>query len=246
MSFQTGFPWTLECHELLGSTSDFCKIAADEGAPHGMAVLAFRQTAGRGTRGRQWDAPEGNLSFSFICRDAHCGALVEIMPFLLAVALHDALASCVVNTSLRIKWPNDITAHGAKLAGILIERGGTGESSWIVTGIGVNIRSAPTITGRKTVALATLGAQIDAPSLARLILDQVGLWLGRWKRDGFAPLRQAWLDRAHEPGSRLAVQRGENYIEGFFAGLDERGRLLLQTDLNEVQTFAAGDILLLG
>ncbi|WP_081775786.1 hypothetical protein [Asaia platycodi] len=56
----------------------------------------------------------------------------------------------------------------------------------------------------------------------------------------------AWLDRAHEPGSRLAVQRGADYIEGFFAGLDASGRLLLQTDRDEIQTFAAGDILLLG
>lgn len=246
MSFQTGFPWSLECYETLGSTSDFCKMAADGGAAHGLAVLAFQQTAGRGTRGRQWDAPEGNLSFSFICREARCIDLVEAMPFLVAVSLHDALSSCVAHADLRIKWPNDITCRGAKLSGVLIERGGVAGNEWIVTGIGVNIRSAPAIEGRETVSLSALGAQIDAPALAALILDRVGLWLGRWRRDGFTALRLAWLERAHEPGARLAVRRGENYIEGFFAGLDERGRLLLETDRNEVQTFAAGDILLLG
>ncbi|GBQ87048.1 biotin--[acetyl-CoA-carboxylase] ligase [Asaia krungthepensis] len=246
MSLTPGFPWTLTCHETLGSTSDTCKIEAENGAPHGKAVLAFQQNAGRGTRGRVWSAPEGNLSFSFICRHPRIGPLVEAMPFMVAVALHDALSPHVPDVSLRLKWPNDVTCQGAKLSGVLIERGGGMENGWIVTGIGTNLKSAPQIEGRKTVSLAALGSSIEPAPLAHEILDRFGGWLARWERDGFAPVRAAWLDRAHEPGSRLAVQRGGNYIEGFFAGLDECGRLLLQTDRDEVQIIAAGDTLLLG
>ncbi|WP_336763002.1 biotin--[acetyl-CoA-carboxylase] ligase [Asaia sp. VD9] len=246
MSLTPGFPWTLTCHETLGSTSDTCKFDAENGAPNGSAVLAFRQSAGRGTRGRVWSAPEGNLSFSFICRHPRIEALVQAMPFLVAVALHDALSSHLPGVSLRLKWPNDVQCDGAKLSGVLIERGGQGTEAWIVTGIGANLKSAPQIEGRQTVSIAALGGSVEPERLARDILTQFGVWLARWERDGFAPVRAAWLDRAHEPGSRLAVQRGGNYIEGFFAGLDECGRLLLQTDRDEVQTVAAGDILLLG
>ncbi|WP_122039200.1 biotin--[acetyl-CoA-carboxylase] ligase [Asaia bogorensis] len=246
MSFQSGFSWTLECHETLGSTSDYCKNEAENGAAHGRAVLAYCQTAGRGTRGRQWDAPSGNLSFSFICRDARVNDLVQAMPFMVAVAVHDALSTCAPSAALRIKWPNDILCDGAKLAGVLIERGGATGSEWIVVGIGANLKTAPDIAGRQTVALSALGGQVGPADLARQILTCFSFWFDLWQRRGFAPIRQAWLDRAHEPGSRLAVQRGGDYIEGFFAGLDECGRLVLQTDQNEVQTVAAGDILLLG
>ncbi|NVN03106.1 MULTISPECIES: biotin--[acetyl-CoA-carboxylase] ligase [Asaia] len=240
------FPWSLTCYETLGSTSDFCKQQADQGAPNGMAVLAHLQTAGRGTRGRAWTAPQGNLSFSFLLRHERIEALILAMPFLVAVAVHEALSFWLPDSGLRLKWPNDVVCEGAKLCGVLIERGGTPQDSWTVTGIGVNLRTAPLIEGRRTVSAAALGAQIGAEDLARRILEQFGLWLDRWERGGFEPIRIAWLDRAHEPGSRLAVQRGPDYIEGFFAGLDAGGRLLLQTVQGEIQTFAAGDILLLG
>lgn len=240
------FPWSLTCYESLGSTSDFCKNQAEEGAPNGLAVLARRQTAGRGTRGRAWTAPEGNLSLSFLLRHEAIETLVRVMPFLVAVAAHEALSSCLPHARLQLKWPNDIICDGAKLCGVLIERGGEPCSAWIVTGIGANLMTAPEIEGRKTVSVAALGARIAPEDLATRILEQFSLWLDRWERDGFEPVRMAWLDRAHEPGSRLAVQRGADYIEGFFAGLDASGRLLLQTDRDEIQTFAAGDILLLG
>lgn len=240
------FPWSLTCYDTLGSTSDFCKLQAENGASNGTAVLAFRQSAGRGTRGRVWAAPEGNLSFSFLCRHPRRDALMQVLPFLIAISAHEALTCVLPDAPLRLKWPNDIICHDAKLCGVLIESGGSAKDAWIVVGIGANLQSAPVIEGRKTVSVAALGGVAAPEPLARSILDQFSLWLSRWERGGFEPIRTAWLDRAHAPGSRLAVQRGENYIEGFFAGLDLTGRLLLQTDQGEIQTFAAGDILLLG
>jgi len=240
------FLWSLTCYETLGSTSDFCKQLAENGAPSGHAVLAYSQTAGRGTRGRVWTAPEGNLSFSFLLRHDRLKELAQVMPFLVAVSLHEALCSFLPHAELRLKWPNDVVCEGAKLCGVLIERGGIADAAWIVTGIGVNLQTAPVIEGRRTVSAVTLGAEIAPEGLAECILAQFGLWIDRWEREGFAPIRMAWLDRAHDPGSRLAVQKGADYIEGFFVGLDECGRLLLQTDRDEIQTFSTGETLLLG
>ena len=39
----------------VGSTNDYLKKAARGGAPEGLAVLAERQTAGKGRLGRSWD-----------------------------------------------------------------------------------------------------------------------------------------------------------------------------------------------
>ncbi|GBQ10780.1 biotin--acetyl-CoA-carboxylase ligase [Swaminathania salitolerans LMG 21291] len=240
------FIWSLTCHETLGSTSDLCKSEAEKGAADGTAVLAYRQTSGRGTRGRLWQAPEGNLSFSFICRDRDSDSLIAVLPFLVAVAIHDALAPVVPDAVLQLKWPNDLVCEGAKLCGVLIERGGAGRSGWIVVGIGANLRTAPEIPGRRTICLEALGRSIAPREAAERILAAFSARLSLWEREGFEPLRAAWLERAHPLGTRLAVQRGDNYIEGFFAGLDASGRLLLQTDQGDLQAFLSGDILLLG
>ncbi|WP_081775787.1 biotin--[acetyl-CoA-carboxylase] ligase [Asaia platycodi] len=162
------FPWSLTCYESLGSTSDFCKNQAEEGAPNGLAVLARRQTAGRGTRGRAWTAPEGNLSLSFLLRHEAIETLVRVMPFLVAVAVHEALRSCLPQARLQLKWPNDIICDGAKLCGVLIERGGEPGSAWIVTGIGANLMTAPEIEGGKRSLL-----QLLAPGLPLKIWPRV-------------------------------------------------------------------------
>ncbi|WP_418709880.1 biotin--[acetyl-CoA-carboxylase] ligase, partial [Anaerotruncus massiliensis (ex Liu et al. 2021)] len=46
-------------YEELGSTNTEARRLAREGAPHGTAVLAERQTAGRGRLGRSFFSPGG-------------------------------------------------------------------------------------------------------------------------------------------------------------------------------------------
>ena len=60
--------WRLEVHEALASTSDRVAAAAEAGAPAGLAVLARRQTAGRGRSGRAWASPDGNLFCTLLLR----------------------------------------------------------------------------------------------------------------------------------------------------------------------------------
>ena len=60
--------WRLETHDRLTSTSDACRQAALAGAPEGLAIRATQQTAGRGTNGRSWASPPGNLYLSLLLR----------------------------------------------------------------------------------------------------------------------------------------------------------------------------------
>lgn len=238
--------WVLTVYETLPSTSDECKKLAESGALSGTAIVARTQTSGRGTHGRTWESLEGNLAFSFIMRHCRLEEITQILPFVVAVSLYDAMRFFVPGASLKIKWPNDLVHEGAKLAGTLIERGGHAASSWVVVGIGANLATAPLIETQKTTCLARLGGAVDPVRLAHTILENVAYWLACWERLGFAPIRDAWLERGHELGSRLAARRGNTYIPGFFAGLDDDGRLLLQTEQHGVQTFTAGDVILLG
>lgn len=243
--------WTFEVHDELGSTSDVCKTYAEQNSYHKIAVQALRQTNGRGTRGRQWADPGGNLAISFLYRPHDFLSFLTAVPFLTAVAVHDALfALCgdaLKKEALTLKWPNDLLLFQRKVAGILIETGGASDSQntgWVVIGIGVNMYSAPDIPGRALAALAELGQQWDPQELGRIIGACLDARFAQWEQAGFESIRQDWLKRAHPIGHRLAVRRGENYIEGEFSGLDLMGRLLLTRSNGETIPVVTGEILL--
>jgi len=239
--------WRLEVHETLGSTSDVCKQRAEMGEAAGLAILALEQTAGRGSRGRGWTGVSGNLALSILLRPAPALlAQVGLWPFVSALALHDALAGAVPDAgALRIKWPNDLTWSGRKLAGILIETGGAGDSPWVVIGFGANIHSAPQIEGRVLACLAEAGSSMDAVAIGRLLLMALEQRITQWSEAGFDAIRASWLKRAHPIGTHLAIKRGDDYIEGSFRGLTEHGHLLLGLENAEILRVSTGEILLL-
>ena len=114
--------WRLEVHEALASTSDRVAAAAEAGEPAGLAVLARRQTAGRGRSGRAWASPHGNLYLSLLLRPPGPVREAGQWSLLAGVALAEAARALDPEPlALRLKWPNDLLRHGAKCAGILTE-----------------------------------------------------------------------------------------------------------------------------
>lgn len=118
-----------------------------EGAPHGTAVAARRQTLGRGRRGHVWVSPKGGLYFSVLMRPQVPRVSFSAIPAACGLA---ALDACHVlgARGVALKWPNDIIAttgenDGAKLGGILVEVGESASGPFAVCGIGVNLTPPP-------------------------------------------------------------------------------------------------------
>jgi len=136
--------------------------------------------------------------------------------------------------ALRIKWPNDLLVDGAKLAGILLERQGDA----VIVGFGVNLAHHPKDLDRPATSL-----QPPVPPdefLSRLVAA-FETWLARWRAEGLAPIRAAWLAAAHPPGTPLIA--GET--RGTFNGLDESGALRLRLEDGGLRVIHAGDVFLL-
>ncbi len=232
--------WRLETYDSLPSTSDLCIDRAEAGEPVGLAVLARRQTQGRGSRGRSWTARSGNLSLSVLLRPEGDLRQVGLWPVLAGLSLHQALGG---GASLRLKWPNDVLLNDAKLAGILVERGTGAGADWLVIGFGANLLDAPALPDRDTACLAELGSAPDALAVADRLLDALDDWQSVWRRDGFEAIRAAWLDRAHPVGTALAVDLQGIRRSGAFAGLAPDGALLLSVDGRQ-ERIDTGEILL--
>lgn len=238
----------------VGSTNDEARVLADQGAPEGTMVVARRQVSGRGRRGRQWISGEGNFYASLILRP-HCSpeAAAQVS-FVAGVAVADAVAQCLEEaggraSAVRCKWPNDVLVDGRKVAGLLLESdiqrgGGTkGAVGWVIVGVGINVAHHPAETERPATSLATVC--VGSPAVAmveRAFCESLTRWYDVWSRSGFAPIRQAWLDRAVGIGKSAEVRLQRETLEGVFRGLDADGTLLLEGAGGVVRRVAAGDL----
>jgi len=228
--------WRLRTYESLASTSDLCRTLAAAGEPEGLAVLARRQTAGRGSRGREWLSEPGNLFVSYLIRPSDRPADAGMWALLAGLAAAESLD----HPGIVLKWPNDLLFGGAKLGGILIDCATTaeGQLDWLVIGIGINLTCALDIEGR---AVISLGSAIPPDMLATRIADSLSYWRRVRLLEGWGAIRTAWLARATPIGQTMTLRQGETVVGGRFAGLGEDGSLLLQTG-GRVHAFSSGEI----
>jgi BirA family transcriptional regulator, biotin operon repressor / biotin---[acetyl-CoA-carboxylase] ligase len=237
--------WRLAVYDTLPSTSDLVRERAAAGEPDGLAVLALRQTAARGSRGRDWSSPIGNLSLSLLLRPDEPARTAAEWSLLAAVALAETLLPLVpARHRVTVKWPNDVQLDGVKIAGILLDSAadGDGRLEWLSIGIGVNLAVAPTVPDRPTACLADVTVPPAPEAFAHALLGAVRRWRQARAAGGFAPVREAWLAYAAPPGTPATLRLGGQQLFGHFAGLGEDGALLLETE-GEVRRFVAGEVL---
>ena len=218
-----------------GSTN--ADLLASPDWPEGRWLLADRQTSGRGRLGRDWRSPAGNLHASTVVALRPADPLAASLALLTGVALIEALALFApVGAPLMLKWPNDVLLGGAKCAGILLERAG----ERVVVGVGANLAHAPDLPDRPTARLADLAPPPAPAVLADALAERFAAWLARWRLEGVAPVRAAWLSYAHPLGTALTVS--ESGETGLFAGLADDGALRLTRADGATETVRAGDV----
>jgi BirA family biotin operon repressor/biotin-[acetyl-CoA-carboxylase] ligase len=234
------------------TNSAVMRLPAD--SQHTHAVLAERQTSGRGRRQKAWHSPPGgNIYLSLGWRFGGEKELLSTLPLVVAIAVCQALSRAGLQGH-GIKWPNDILVEGKKLAGILVELRSAGSGPALaVIGIGLNIRMPDTgggelkgIIDRPWIDLASAlnsGTQdINRNCLAALLLEELLSALEPFESGGFPAFREKWegLDLLY--GENITVERGNDLISGEAQGVDENGGLVLQTGAAGVQVLHSGEV----
>lgn len=128
-------------YDSLDSTNNLCQELAKGGASEGIVVKADYQTSGRGRFERKWVSPRGkNLLFSILLRPKWKSSKVPILTMVTAECLVELLTGLGVQS--KIKRPNDVLVNGKKIAGILSESSGAGDTiDYLVIGVGLNVNS---------------------------------------------------------------------------------------------------------
>lgn len=227
----------------LDSTNAEARRRAEAGEAGPVWLMARRQTAGRGRRGRAWDGGQANLTATLLMTLDRPAADAAQLAFAAALAVGEVMDAYVPPAEVAFKWPNDVLIAGRKAAGVLIESGpGRAGGLWIAVGVGMNLASFPEDVERPATALAEHGAA-PAPDeamerLAKAFARALSLWLER----GFEPIRQGWLKRAIGMGADCAARLHSETVRGVAEGLDADGALLIRLPDGAPRRITAGDV----
>lgn len=233
--------WHIHRHDEVSSTQDLATASARAGDPAGTVIVAKTQTAGRGRIGNIWQSFPGNLLTSIVLRpDIETGQAGQFS-FLTAVALNRTLSEMLDDShAILNKWPNDILVDGKKIAGILLEsviEGG--RFAALILGVGVNVASSP----EDRTCLSSLGAASETTeSVLQALLANLAEVLAEYERDGFAPLREEWLDYAMNLHQPIKVRLPSTTLEGIFEGLEPDGALRLRLDHGDIKVIHSGEV----
>ena len=212
--------FTVEVLPEIDSTNTELMRRARAGRTEPTLLVAEQQTAGRGRMGRQWEsAPGDSLTFSLglPLQPADWSGLSLAVGLSLAESLHP---------SIRLKWPNDLWLDERKLGGILVEAASSSGSSFVVVGVGLNIRPRPG-DGLRTPPAALLDVWSEATAGAALLRVAAPLvqTLLAFARTGFAPLQARYAARDLLAGREVVTSDGQ---QGQALGVGPTGALRLQ------------------
>jgi BirA family biotin operon repressor/biotin-[acetyl-CoA-carboxylase] ligase len=231
-----------------GSSQEYLRKLAEEGADAGTIVVALCQNAGKGRMGRQWFSPEGGLWLSLLLRPNIPLREIHKLPLLFGVSVSSALDRFGVET--RLKWPNDLLVGGKKICGILMEISAQPERvEYVLVGIGVNanfhVQELPQdLRSSSASILDLLGKCVDRAELLSSILEKSEALYAEAERSGFAEVINAWRSRSCTLGHRVLLQLPKGTVSGTARELNEDGSLLVDSEGGPVSIYA-GDLTLL-
>lgn len=219
------------------STMDAARRLAEEGAPEGAAVVADRQTAGRGRAGRTWVSPEGGAYLGLVLRPAAPPARWSFLPLALGLGAHDAIARYA--PAARLKWPNDVVVPASggwkKIAGVLVE---SQPPRFAVAGVGVNVATRAADLPDVATSLAELGVSVERERFLHELLACLEARYRAFLADEVDALARAWSARSSTLGARVAYEGRE----GVAVRLTPTGALVVRGDDGAEREVTSGDV----
>jgi BirA family biotin operon repressor/biotin-[acetyl-CoA-carboxylase] ligase len=238
--------WPVVRFDEIDSTSEEARRRTARGEFGPVWFTAARQASGRGRMGREWSSPEGNLYTTCLFELQASPAEASLICFSAGLAVIEAAEMAGVKAGLRLKWPNDVeTKDGAKVAGILIESGKSGDGRlWLAVGFGINVQLAPERADRKTARLHDMPGGVSLSPAGMLAALDVAFRfrVQRLAYEGFEPTRLDWLARAAPNGTRVGTNAPNGRIEGRMAGLSDDGALIIEGDDGAITQVRAGEV----
>ena len=238
--------------EEIDSTQNFAQNIAADKKENGTIIIAEKQTSGRGRLDRKWTSPKGGIWFSLIIHPKFDVSSSTLIPILSAVALSKSIKS-VLGIETEVKWPNDITMNGKKVAGVLVDASfQTNSIDYLILGIGINfdidakklekrLTKTPNFYGIDSLR----GKENKTPpkTLLKEFLLQFEKNLFQLDKGEKSTIVKEWTKRAAGIGKKITINTSNGKISGISQGIDNDGALKIKTK-NETKKIYVGDVVL--
>ena len=238
--------------EEIDSTQNFAEQIALDGKENGTIVIAEKQTAGKGRLDRKWTSPKGGIWFSLIIHPKFDVSTSTLVPIAGAVALAKAIKN-TLNIDVSVKWPNDITLNGKKVAGMLVDASFQANNiDYLILGIGINFDiDAKKIEKRLSKSANFYGVNSlrkkDDNTPPKILLkeflvqfEKISIQLNKGEK---AKIVKEWTKKADKIGKKISINTSDGKISGVAQGIDNDGALKLKTSKGMKKIFV-GDVVL--
>jgi BirA family biotin operon repressor/biotin-[acetyl-CoA-carboxylase] ligase len=235
----------------IDSTQNQALKMADEPANNGTVIIAAKQTGGKGRSGRKWISPKGGIWLSIILQPKFDISITTLFPIASALALSNALEK-TLKISPELKWPNDLTIKGKKIAGMLVDV--SLESNRIenmVLGVGINfdvdtkqiekvLKDSPNFYG--VASLSEQKKKTKPIQLVQTFLVELEKIYDLLNTKQTKKIISEWTKRSSTIGKNVVLDTRDGKIKGKALKIDEDGALVV-SDNGKINRIIAGDII---
>lgn len=235
----------------IDSTQNFALKLSQKPHENGSLVIAERQTKGRGRLNRKWASPRGGIWLSILLKPNFELSQTSLFPMITSLALCIAIEK-ILKIRPELKWPNDLTLKGKKVAGILIDVAiESNKIDYLVIGVGINFRINPEKLSklvknpRRNYGITTLvkeNQDANPAELVRQFLFELEQMYNNITSDSIDEVRKKWTKRSSTIGMNITAYTTTGLLKGKAIGIDETGALLL-SNRGKIKRLLAGDII---
>ena len=237
-------------YESIASTQDQAiKMAVDQ-RNNGTVIIAQKQTSGRGRKDRKWISPKGGIWLSIIVHPEFDISVATLVPIATSLALSKAIERCF-KLSPELKWPNDLTVKGKKIAGILVDASlESNRIENIVLGVGINfdvnakeieknLKNTPNFYG--ATSLKEFSKNVTSVRLVQAFLVELEKIFEILSSGKIKKIIKDWTERSSTIGKNVKIITNEGKTQGRAIRIDDDGALVIFGKKNT--RILAGDII---
>ena len=234
--------------DTIDTTQNFAMKIASKKNEDGSVVIAKKQTGGRGRMKRKWRSPVGGIWVSIIIHPEFDVTYTTLVPIATSLALCIAIEKTLkINTKL--KWPNDVTLKGKKVAGVLIDASIiSNQIESMILGIGINFKINPNELEsliKKTpnfYGVTTLVKKNENMSpLIKQFLYELEKALQLISSGQIKKIRNGWTKRSSTIGRNVSIITNEGRINGKAVKIDNDGGLIISKG-KKTERVLVGDV----
>ncbi len=220
------------------STQNLAILLAEENpSSDGIVVIAGQQKSGRGRQNRKWVSPKGGIWLSVVLRPRIPTSKITLLSFTAALAVCDAIKK-TTHLDPKLRWPNDVTISGKKVAGILIDISMEAERiNYAVVGVGINanvdsleISSNLEKDVKITSLRDELGHDTNILELTKVMLERLEYYYMKLKRCPPCTIIEEWKKNSDILHQKVILMQNNRIIHGVAVGVKNDGSLLVRTD----------------